>query len=159
MSEVRNKFTPIERVTVDFTEAVGRTKQQFKDECDINNIVNKYQRTGAIAHANAHQANYDYATSLSFYEAMNIVTTGETMFNDLPSSLRRRFENDPAKFLDFVQNEDNTDEMIELGLATPLPPEPVGPVPPIAEKGAEGAASEPEASETPTEAPAVPPSG
>jgi len=38
------------------------------------------------------------------------------MFNDLPSSIRSRFGNDPAAFLDFVQDENNADEMVKLGL-------------------------------------------
>jgi phage internal scaffolding protein len=38
------------------------------------------------------------------------------MFNDLPSSIRSRFGNDPAAFLDFVNDEGNADEMIKLGL-------------------------------------------
>ena len=37
----------------------------------------------------------------------------------LPSSLRSRFGNDPAAYLDFVSNEENKPEMAKLGLLTP----------------------------------------
>ena len=30
----------------------GRTKQAFKDQCDINKMLAKAQRTGSIAHLN-----------------------------------------------------------------------------------------------------------
>ena len=48
---------------------------------------------------------------------METVAKGKTMFEELPSSIRTKFENDPAKFLDFVQDKENLTEMQELGLA------------------------------------------
>jgi len=39
------------------------------------------------------------------------------MFEELPSTIRAQFENNPEKFLEFVQNPDNLDKMRELGLA------------------------------------------
>lgn len=94
----------------------SRTKQSFQDECDINQIMAKYQKTGAITHFNKHQQNYGIADGATFQEAMNLVCDAQEMFNDLPSSIRSRFGNDPAAFLDFVQNEENSDEMARLGL-------------------------------------------
>ena len=59
------------------------------------------------------------------------------MFEELPATIRKKFENDPAKFLDFVNDERNADEMVELGLregitqseitsSQPAPPEQAG---------------------------------
>lgn len=93
-----------------------RTKQSMAAECNINNIMAKYQKTGAISHLNTHGAQYDFATSIDFSDAMRLVTTAQEMFNGLPSSIRTRFANDPAQFLDFVQNADNEAEMRKLGL-------------------------------------------
>ena len=94
------------------------TKQSFTKECDINNILKKYQKTGAIEHVNKHEASYGYASSNDFTASMEIVQRGQTMFEELPSSIRTKFENNPALFLDFVQDEKNIKEMQELGLAT-----------------------------------------
>ena len=100
----------------------GKAKQSFKAECDINNIMAKYQKTGLLDHVQKHGAEYGFATALDFTDAMFVIAKAETMFNELPSSTRTRFDNDAAKFLDFVQNPDNLDEMQELGLAeTPIP--------------------------------------
>jgi len=107
--------SPRNRVQIIFPNK-GRTKQSFKDECDINKIMAKYQKTGAIAHVNQHGANYGFATSLDFSEAMRLIKTAQDMFDGLPSSIRTRFANDPAQFLDFVQNADNKAEMQKLGL-------------------------------------------
>lgn len=94
----------------------SRTKQSFKDECDINKIMARYQKTGAMAHVNQHGAEYGFASSIDFSEAMRLITTAQDMFDGLPSSIRTRFANDPGQFLDFVQDANNTEEMIKLGL-------------------------------------------
>ncbi len=100
----------------------SRTKQSFAKECEINNIMAKYQKTGAIAHINQHGPNYDFATSIDFSEAMRLVVTAQDMFDGLPSSIRNRFANDPAQFLDFVQDADNEAEMRQMGLIESVTP-------------------------------------
>lgn len=100
------------------TAVVGKskTKESFAKECDINQIMLKYQRTGAVSHVNRHGADYGFATSMDFSESMRVVKKAQDMFDDLPSSIRSRCGNDPAAFLDFVQDDKNKDELIELGL-------------------------------------------
>lgn len=95
------------------------TKQSFKDETDINQIMEKFQKTGAIEHRNEHQPQYGFATEQNFQDAMNLVTEAQNMFDDLPSSIRAKFHNDPGSFLDFVQDPDNLSEMADMGLLTP----------------------------------------
>lgn len=97
-------------------DPVSRTKQSFADECEINNIMAKFQKTGVINHAVKHQATYGQADGTTFQEAMNIVIDAQEAFSDLPSSLRSRFGNDPAAYLNFVSNEENYPEMERLGL-------------------------------------------
>jgi len=57
--------------------------------------------------------------AIDYHEALNIVADAESMFEELPSTIRAQFENDPHKFLEFVQDPNNLDEMRELGLAKP----------------------------------------
>lgn len=99
--------------------AVGLTKQSMKDECDVNLILAKYQRTGVIDFINKHEPRYGNASPIDFQTAMNVVIEGKQMFADLPSSLRKRFGNSPEEFLFFVDNPANRDEAIRLGLITP----------------------------------------
>lgn len=97
----------------------GRTKQAFKDECDINQIMARYQKTGVIDFVTKHQARYGDVTGMDFQESMQLVAQAQSMFNDLPSGIRNRFENDPAKFMDFVHDPKNASEMAEMGLMRP----------------------------------------
>lgn len=112
-----------ERVTVKFTKP-SLAQQSFKDECDINNIMAKYERTGMIEHVNQFQGQYgDFIGFPDYHQAMNAVKEAESMFMTLPSSIRERFNNNPETFLAFAQDENNQDEMIRMGLIpAPRPP-------------------------------------
>ncbi len=99
-----------------FPKGESATKQSFKDECDINNIMAAFAVTGVLNHANESEANYGFASSDSSTESMHLITDAQNMFANLPSQLRTRFDNDPVKFLEFTENANNLPEMIELGL-------------------------------------------
>ena len=92
------------------------TKQSFKDECNINKIMAKFQRTGAIDHYSTYAEQYGDCTPMELADAQQIIINAQTMFDDLPSSVRKKFNNDPEEFLEFVQDEKNTEEMVQMGL-------------------------------------------
>lgn len=93
-------------------------KQSFRDECNINLIMRKYEKDGLIKHLNNHEGRYeDYIPHDGYHNALNQILEAETMFNKIPSKIRAVFQNDAEKFLEFVQNPENTDEMVEMGLA------------------------------------------
>ncbi len=106
-----------QRVKTPVSDGNG-AKQSFKNECDINQIMAKYQKTGAIDHFNKHSPEYGFATSDDFSASMRIVTKAQEMFSELPSKVRNKFDNEPYKFLDFVQDPANAGEMATLGLTT-----------------------------------------
>ena len=93
------------------------TEDNHKKEVDINQIMRKYQKTGAIAHQNKYEGRYDDIPSLTLLEALNTVKQADTMFNELPSSVRKRVNNNPVEFLQFMQNPENEQEIYDLGLA------------------------------------------
>lgn len=112
---VKNMFSPSEKVVS--PKGKVKAQQQFKGDADINTIMKKFQKTGAIDHVSQYQPAYGLATAADLHTMMNIVANAQSMFEALPSSLRTRFENKPDKFLEFVQNPDNAAEAAELGLA------------------------------------------
>jgi len=115
MRLIRSAYSEPVAVHVFFPEQ-GRTKQSFKAECDVNNIVAKYQRTGILAFNEKHEARYFDTTGIEFAHAMQVVAEGNQMFADLPSSMRKRFHNDPVAFMEFVHNPANFDEGVKLGI-------------------------------------------
>ncbi len=111
--EIRSAASLPKRVRIEC--GGGRAKQSFKEECDINTIMGRYIATGALPPM-MQGGDYGVASAVTYHEALNTVREAEEMFNNLPSKLRNRFEGDPARFLDYVQDEDNEPEMLELGL-------------------------------------------
>lgn len=103
------------RVAIKFPTA-GGAKQSFKNECDINQIMAKYEKTGLVTHLAKHGGSYGFAPAVDFRQALELVSKSETIFADLPSQVRKRFQNDPGEFLVFCENPDNRSEMALLGL-------------------------------------------
>lgn len=106
----------------------GRTQQHFKEETDINNIMAKFAKTGLVDHVNNIQGAYgDFSTVQDYQLHLDQVMAADAAFMALPSGIRRRFDNDPAHLLAFLQDPRNRDEAIALGLVEPAPPpEPKG---------------------------------
>lgn len=95
------------------------TRQEFKDESDINTIIRLFGIGENPIEAGKWITDVDIVNATSdFQTAMNILVDASNQFNNLPASLRGRFENDPAKFVAFVSDSSNFDEMLRLGLAT-----------------------------------------
>jgi len=115
MTKPRSAYGPKERVRIKFP-AQGRTKQAFKKDCDINNIMAKYVKTGVITHGRTAKPEYGFAPATDFHTAMNLITEAEQQFEGLPSKLRLRFKNDPAEFLSFCEDPNNRSEAALLGL-------------------------------------------
>lgn len=101
------------------TVGVSLTHQALSQECDINRIMAKYQKTGVIEHRNTFQGVYgDYTNApMDYQESLNAVIEAEEMFNTLPALMRKRFQNDPGAFIDFVADPENKEELVRLGLA------------------------------------------
>lgn len=101
-------------------EAEGLTHQEMKEECDINNIMAKFEKTGMLEHRNQFAGQYGDFTNApgDYQESLNAVLDAEEMFSTIPAKTRARFGNDPGAFLDFVSDPGNADEMVKMGLAT-----------------------------------------
>lgn len=95
------------------------TKQSFKDECDINNILKRFERTGQLPELIKQNPQYgEFADAPAYQDALNLVLHAQEQFDALSSKVRERFNNDPTKFLEFASNPQNGEEMVRLGLAT-----------------------------------------
>lgn len=109
------------RVQKHFTEP-SRTKQAFKQECDINHIMKKFKKVAGVEFLNKYQGYVggqfgDFTEVVDYRTALDQINRSRAVFDALPSILRKRFDNDPAKFLDFVQDPNNSKELVEMGLA------------------------------------------
>lgn len=139
----RHAYGPRFRVPISFT-GPGRTKQEFKDECDINVLMAKYLRTGQMDHVNQVLPQFADVSEVDFQSAQFLIAEAQDMFEGIPSAVRNRFDNNPGKLLDWVHDPKNAKEAEELGFLTlskcppgfytaPTPPSPpTPPAPPAA---------------------------
>jgi len=104
------------------------TRQEFADECDINTIMARYEAGGVISHVNRAEPVYLDTTDYPGLQAsMDLFREAARSFNALPAKVRREFDNDPQKFVDFAADPENLPRMRDWGLAAPekAPPEPI----------------------------------
>lgn len=100
----------------------GLTKAEFQDECDINKLMERYEKTGLINNVNKSVPVYldlGDASALDLMSAMNTLNAAEAAFNSLPAQVRAVFENDPMSFVAFAEDEANKDQLREWGLVKP----------------------------------------
>ncbi len=96
-------------------------KQSMKAECDINNILKRYAKTGLLTPVNKRPPMFIDVSDVGDYRtAIENVRAAETEFMRLPAAIRARFGNDPAVFLDFAVDPANEQEMRDMGLLPAL---------------------------------------
>lgn len=118
-----------------FNSAPSLTQQQFKEEADINNIIASFNTTGLLTNPlvqSARQPMFGDFSNLpqDYMQVQNQLLEAQANFMDLPAKIRQRFNNSPAELISFLQNPQNFDEAVELGLVEKsLAPQPLNPEP------------------------------
>lgn len=99
------------------------TRQEFKSECDINTIIQRfgldYQQPGNIRLPTFG----DFTGVDDYHSAINQIALANESFDQLSAQVRLRFNNDPGAFVEFCSDESNKPELEKLGLI--IKPEPV----------------------------------
>ena len=95
------------------------TQQQFKEESDINTIVDRFMKSGVMPTPVNMPQYVDYEGVFDFQTAMNTIRQADENFMRMDAKVRARFNNSPQEFLEFFANPQNQDEAIRLGLAIP----------------------------------------
>jgi len=94
-------------------------QQQFREEADINIIMERFGRTGELV-APVRLPQYgDFTGVTDYHSAMNAVVEAQASFDSLPANIRARFQNDPAQFVEFCLDDSNRHEAVKLGLVQP----------------------------------------
>lgn len=97
------------------------TKQSFAEECDINEILRRAANGQDLsATLNTRVAQYgDFTNIPDFRESLDLVNRANAAFMQFDWQLRERFANDPARLMDFLNDDKNLDEAVKLGIVTP----------------------------------------
>lgn len=100
-----------------FSHDPGKTDQSFKESCDINTIIRQNKRGEEITHvAREMREMGDFNPSMDMKTALDQVNAATESFMELPSYIRKEMGNSPVKFLEFIENPENRERAITLGL-------------------------------------------
>lgn len=111
------RYDPPPSPGIEFTEPT-MTQQHFRDECDINKIVERAIRTGDTTLFTSAQRGefYDASSITDYTDAMALIDDVNDDFNSLPSATRAIFGNNVSQYVEFMSNPANWDKARELGL-------------------------------------------
>lgn len=124
-------------------------KQEFKDECDINVLLRRFNITGQLPVGVRMPTYGDFDVVTDFHSAANAIAQAREAFHMMPADVRRRFGNDPGEFVAFCSDSKNREEAVKLGLVEASAAEPTSPAAaasaavaaPAVEPGAAGGAA------------------
>lgn len=102
----------------------SKTKQEFKQECNINHIVELYKK-GAPLPLQITAGQFSDVSELGDYKtALDTVMEAERVFKTLPLVIKQAVNNTAAGFIDYVNDPSNKDQLVDWGLiAGPEVPE------------------------------------
>jgi phage internal scaffolding protein len=96
------------------------TQQHQAEQADINYLIKQFNVTGIMPHNPLPPQFGDFTGVGDFKEAMDRVISVDEQFMALPADLRAQFENDPFELIEFLNNPENKDKAIEMGLIAPV---------------------------------------
>lgn len=123
---------PLTEFGVACPKGSSMTKQADANDCSIDTILKKFQKTGMIDHLAKGEGFYgDVSDMVNYQEALDLVCRANNLFMSMSPDVRERFDNNPSKMLSFLDNPNNYDEAVALGMVEKrpvvTPGEPKGP--------------------------------
>lgn len=97
----------------------SKTVQSQEEEANINSIVNRFLKTGALPDnfRTPGQLLEDVTdVNNDFHAAWNLVAAARESFMMLPAQVRSRFDNDPGLYFDFIESNPDADTVEKFGL-------------------------------------------
>ncbi|EGA3806839.1 hypothetical protein ACKW8P_002928 [Escherichia coli] len=111
------RYNPPPSPGIEFTEPT-MTQQHFRDECDVNKIVERAIRTGDTTVFTSAQRGefYDASAITDYVDAMALIDDVNDDFNSLPSTIRSMFGNNVKQYVEWMSDPQNWSKARELGL-------------------------------------------
>lgn len=122
MVEFYTRYAPPKSPIADSSKP-SLTQQEFKESCDINNILAKFSVQAQALGVDPSllmpqdQGTYgDFSNLDDFQTAQNKIAFLNDQFSNLPSDVRRKFGDDLNTFISAVSDPSRIDELGELGV-------------------------------------------
>lgn len=122
MVEFYTRYAPPKSPVADSSQP-SLTQQEFKESCDINNILAKFSVQAQALGVELSQllpqdqGTYgDFSNLDDFQTAQNKIAFLNDQFSNLPSHVRRKFGDDLNTFIGAISDPNRIDELGELGV-------------------------------------------
>lgn len=100
------------------------TQQSFTEDADLNVIAKRYGLNDIPSQPLDPSFFRDTTQDPDLRTVLEYQRAARDNFLSLPAKLRKRFHNSPEELWEFVNDPDNGDEAVKLGLLTRQPPAP-----------------------------------
>lgn len=122
--QIKTRYTHKKAKPTSFSKtdnsSVSKTQQHFREDCNINSIIKKYNTSGLLTDPavvpTRQPMTGDMTGVVDFHTMQNKMIEMRQYFKSIPAIIRKRFGNDPDQLLAWINNPDNKSEAIELGL-------------------------------------------
>ncbi|AXL14513.1 internal scaffolding protein [Microviridae sp.] len=101
----RSVASPIERIQTSFIGVDSLTRQDQAESCNINNIYRKTQQGQLSLVASTPPTFGDFSDVGSYDTILESISAAKEAFMDLPSEVRKEYNNDPSVYYEKVTSE------------------------------------------------------
>lgn len=111
------------RIQWDYSQCPSLTEQHSAHLSDINYLIQKYKPDELAAYMAARSQyrvevlGHDFSTEPTLQEAKNIMYNVKKNYETIPEHIRAQFR-DHVEFLKFIDNPQNQEKMLKMGLLT-----------------------------------------
>lgn len=99
----------------------SKTDQSFKDDCDVNIVLQRFMKTGDQSIFRQGGSYADVSEVPDLLESHLNLQRAKLAFDQLPALVRKKLENNPLMLEQYLLDPNNHEEAIELGLINPPP--------------------------------------
>lgn len=93
----------------------SKTNKNYKDEVDINNIINRFLHTGVLSHVSNQPMSYidQSQTPPDLQSTLHFIKDNEELYNSLNKKTKNKFKTF-QDFLEFAENPENQEELQQI---------------------------------------------
>lgn len=100
------------------TGSESQVRQSEQAECDINLIMQRFNRSGKLPAMQSLPPRYGDARVVDYQTALDIVNDAKMRFQQLPAETRKAFGNSPQEYLKALEDtsKENQEKLLKLGI-------------------------------------------
>lgn len=99
-----------------YSDQPSKTNPNYKDEVDVNHIMDRFLKTGQLTHVNQTQLQYlgeDFQQLPDLQSSLHHIKNMEHVYQNLNKKFKNRFKS-LQEFLEFAERPENQDELEKI---------------------------------------------